>query len=381
MKIHLFINLIAVFFILQSCGKKTEETTPIRKDVTETVFASGVLEAKNTYNLTSQVDGYLVSINFNEGDIIQKGFVIAVLDNKESVINTESATALFNIAESNINPNAPLLEQAKNNIEIAKQKLEQDALQEQRYQKLWEANCIAKVDYENVLLQYKNSKINYESAIEVYKNQLQNANQQVITNKASKNINQVVQNKNQIKAVISGKVYKKYKQPGDYIKRGDVIAEIGSEDVIYAKVNIDESNIAQIKVGQKADIQLNINKNKVYKAKVSEILPSFDNTLQSFICKLYFDDPLDFKIINTQLQSNIIIETTKNALLIPRNYIDDRGFVQLKNEKIKLKVKTGFISNNWVQILDGINENTVLITDNISANKTSTSDIGAQKAK
>jgi len=381
MKIHHFINLIAVFFILQSCGKKTEETTPIRKDVTETVFASGVLEAKNTYNLTSQVDGYLVSINFNEGDIIQKGFVIAVVDNKESVINTESATALFNIAESNINPNAPLLEQAKNNIEIAKQKLEQDALQEQRYQKLWEANSIAKVDYENVLLQYKNSKINYESAIEVYKNQLQNANQQVITNKASKNINQVVQNKNQIKAVISGKVYKKYKQPGDYIKRGDVIAEIGSEDVIYAKVNIDESNIAQIKVGQKADIQLNINKNKVYKAKVSEILPSFDNTLQSFICKLYFDDPLDFKIINTQLQSNIIIETTKNALLIPRNYIDDRGFVQLKNEKIKLKVKTGFISNNWVQILDGINENTVLITDNISANKTSTSDIGAQKAK
>ena len=95
MKKHLFIHLIAVLFILQSCGKKTEETQPIRKDVTETVFASGVLEAKNTYNLTSQVDGYLVSINFNEGDIIQKGMIIAVVDNKESIINTESATALL----------------------------------------------------------------------------------------------------------------------------------------------------------------------------------------------------------------------------------------------------------------------------------------------
>ncbi len=381
MKKHLFIHLIAVLFILQSCGKKTEETQPIRKDVTETVFASGVLEAKNTYNLTSQVDGYLVSINFNEGDIIQKGMIIAVVDNKESIINTESATALLNIAESNTRPNSPLLEQAKNNIEIAKQKLEQDANQEQRYRKLWEANSIAKIDYENVLLQFKNSKTNYETALEAYKNQQQSANQQVITSKASKNINQVVQNKNQIKAIVSGKVYKKYKQQGDYVKRGDIIAEIGSEDIIYAKVNIDESNIAQIKIGQKADVQLNTNKNKVYKASVSEILPSFDNGLQSFTCKLYFDEPLDFNIINTQLQSNIIIGTIKNALVIPRNYIDDKGFVELKKEKKKVKVKTGFISNNWVQILEGINENSVLKTDNILANKITTSEIGSQKAK
>lgn len=381
MKNYLLSSALMAFLLLQSCGKKTEETTPIRKDVTESVFASGVLEAQNTYNLTSQVDGYLVSVNFNEGDVIQNGSVLAVVDNKESIINTESATALLNIAESNTKPNAPLLEQAKNNAEIAKQKLEQDAIQEQRYRKLWEANSIAKVDYENVLLQYKNSKTNYETAIEAYKNQQQSANQQVITSKASKNINQVVQNKNQIRAVVHGKVYKKYKQQGDYVKRGDVIAEIGSENVIYAKVNIDESNIAQIKLGQKADIQLNINKNKVYKATVSEILPSFDNGLQSFLCKLAFDEPLDFKIVNTQLQSNIIIGTTKNALLIPRNYIDDRGFVQLKGEKEKKKVKTGFISNNWVQILDGINENTVLITDKISANKTTTSESETQQFK
>lgn len=381
MKKHLLFFFVITSILLQSCGKKTEETTPIRKDVTESVFASGVLEAKNTYYLTSQVDGYLVSINFNEGDVVQKGFVLAVVDNKESTINTESAAALLNIAESNTKPEAPLLEQAKNNIEIAKQKMEQDAIQEQRYRKLWETNSIAKVDYENVLLQYNNSKTNYETTVEAYKNQQQTANQQVITNKASKNIYQVVQNKNQIRAVVHGKVYKKYKQQGDYVKRGDVIAEIGSEDVIYAKVNIDESYIAKIEIGQQADVQLNINKNKVYKATVSEIMPSFDNGLQSFLCKLYFNEPLDFKIVNTQLQSNIIIGTTKNALLIPRNYIDEQGYVQLKGEKEKKKVKTGFISNNWVQILDGINENTVLITDNISANKTTTSEIGTQKAK
>ena len=224
MKIKFFSTFVIGIVFLQSCGKKSEEPKPIRKDITKTVFASGILEAKNTYNLTAQADGYLVAINFNEGDIIQTGSVLAIVDNKESAINTESATALLNIAENNTKPNSPLLAQSKNNIEIAKQKLDQDALQEQRYRKLWEANSIAKVDYESALLQYKNSKSNYETAIEAYKNQLQNANQQVITNNASKKIYDVVQSKNQIRAVVNGKVYKKYKQQGDYVKRGDVIA-------------------------------------------------------------------------------------------------------------------------------------------------------------
>lgn len=381
MKRTIFLYIIMSFLILQSCGKKTEETRPSRKDVTLTVFASGVLEAQNTYNLTAQADGYLVAINFDEGDIVKTGSLLAVVDNKESGINTESAGALLKIAESNTNSNAPLLTQAKNNIKVAKQKLDQDAIQEQRYRKLWEANSIAKVEYENILLQYNNSKINYETAVEAFKNQQQSANQQLITNKASENISQVVQGKNQIRVLAGGKVYKKYKQTGDYVKRGDVIAEIGSNDIIYAKVNIDESNIAQIKYGQKADVQLNTNKSKMYKATVTEILPSFDNASQSFFCKLYFDEPLDFKIINTQLQSNIIVGTAKNALLIPRNYIDYGGFVQIKDQREKLKVKTGFISNNWVQVLEGLNENSVLVTDNISSNKTGTSEVGASMMK
>ena len=381
MKRYIFFSTVIGALFLQSCGKKTEETTPIRKDVTETVFASGILEAKNTYSLTAQVDGYLVAINFNEGDLVQPGNLLAIVDNKESNINTASAAALLKIAESNTQPNAPLLAQAKYNIEVAKQKLDQDAVQEQRYRKLLEANSIAKVDYENILLQYNNSKANYQSSLEAYKNQEQAASQQLINTNASKSVNQIVQGKNQIRAVVGGKVYKKYKEQGDYVKRGEVIAEIGSPDIIYAKVNIDESNIAQIKLGQIADIQLNTEKNKIYKATVREILPMFDNASQSFFCKLYFNEPLSFNIVNTQLQSNILVGSVKNALLIPRNYIDFGGFVQVKGQSGKTKVTTGFVSNNWVQILDGITENTALVTDNLATNKTTTSETGTTLLK
>jgi hypothetical protein len=36
------------------------------------------------------------------------------------------------------------------------------------------------------------------------------------------------------------------------------------------------------------------------------------------------------------------------------------------------------MSNEWVQVVSGIDENTVLVTDNISDNKSVTSEVGAQ---
>jgi multidrug resistance efflux pump len=369
---------IATACLLTACGKKTQETTPIRKDVIETVFASGILEAKNTYTLKAQTDGYLSAVNFEEGNIVNSGQVLAVVDNKESGFNQESAKDLFDIAQSNTQSNAPALLQAQNAINLNKQKMEQDFVQLQRYKKLWEDNSIAKIDLENSELQYKTSKTNYESSLENYKQLKQQAEQQVISNKAVKEVNTIVLGKNQIKAQKSGKIYKKYKQIGDYVTRGEAIALIGEPSEIYAKVNIDESNINRIKVGQEALVRLNTNKDKTYRGTVAEIYPAFDENTQSFICKITLNEALDFTIVNTQLQSNITVATTKNALLIPRNFVDFGGNVEIKGKKEKVKITTKFASSDWVQVLSGITDNTILITDNLADNKTVTSEVGSQ---
>jgi multidrug efflux pump subunit AcrA (membrane-fusion protein) len=367
--------LSGVFF---SCGKKTEETKPVRKDVTETVFASGILEANGTYNLTAQVDGYLRQINFNEGDLVKAGSLLAVIDNKENIFNTQSANALYEIAKSNTSPYAPALVGAQNSIKAAREKLVLDSIQLQRYARLVTDNSVAQIDYDKAALEYKTSKANYESAVANYSQLEQQAAQQLITSKAQKKITGSVEDHNQIRAIVGGKVYKKYKQVGDYVKKGDIIAQIGNTDIIYAKINIDESNIARVKVGQDAVVQLNTDKTKAYKARVGEIYPLFDEATQSFLCKLYFTDSLDFRIAGTQLESNIIVGFQRNALLIPRHFLGYGGNVSIKGKKEPVKVVTKFTSNDWVQVISGIDENTVLVTDNVKENKVSKSKAGSQ---
>lgn len=359
------IMFLAAIGLLSSCGKKIQETNPIRKDVTETVFASGNLEANQTYQLVAQSDGYLVELNFKENDIVNQGQVLAVIDNKQNEINKESANALYNIAQQNLKSDAPQMAQAKIVTDNAKQKLDFDEQQAKRFKKLWESNSISKVDYETAELKFQTSKAEYSKALENYNLNKQQAEQQLVINNAQKNANAVLLGFNEIKAIYTGKVYKRFKEKGDFVRKGDIIATIGDANLLYAKVSIDESSISQVKVGQEAVIQLNINKEKTYKGKVAEILPAFNEQTQSFICKIHFNESLDFNIINTQLQVNIITGNSKNALLIPRNYLQYGNLVTIKGEKDPSKIETKFISSEWVQVLSGLDENTTIITDKI----------------
>lgn len=356
------ISIALLLLVIASCGNKDNEVSPVYKDITETVFASGTLEPEGKYNLTSQSDGYLISLTFKEGDIVKAGDILAVVDNQPNAYNEESAQQLLSISQKNVSDNAPALKQTEINIGLAKEKVKQDEAQVTRYKSLYESNSVSKLEYENILLALETSKTNLSALQQTYELQKQQAQQQLISQTAQKNVNSFLSQNNQIKAIVGGKVYKKMKEQGDYVKKGDVIAMIGNIDDIYARLSIDESNISKIKVAQEALITLNTDKENTIKGGVTEILPAFEDATQSFICKVKFVEPLQFKISGTQLQANIVIGKKSKALVIPRSFLDYGNKVTLKGSDQPIVVKTGFISNEWVEITGGLKPEDVLVS-------------------
>jgi multidrug efflux pump subunit AcrA (membrane-fusion protein) len=355
-------SLFTLLVLLNSCSQKTAEVKPIRKNVTETVFASGVLVPDDNYNLTAQNDGYLINLNFMEGDTFKAGKVLAVIENKQNAINASSTGELLGIAQVNAAPDAPVLKQAEANLNLAQKKMAEDELQAERYKKLYDTKSVSKLEYENANLALDNSQAAYKVQQENYRAMKLQAEQQLILQKAQTDVNGVVKNQNEIRAVVGGKVYKKLKELGDYVRKGDVIAVVGDPDNLYVKLSIDESNISKIKLDQKVIIQLNTNMERNYNGKVTEIYPAFDDQTQSFYCKVRFTDPLDFKISGTQLQGNIVIRDKNNVLVIPKNYLGYGNKVNVKGKGL-ITVETGFVSTEWVEIVSGLDENSVITLD------------------
>lgn len=359
-KILLLLLLLTIITI--GCKSQKEGgVRPIRKDIDEIVFASGTLESDDRYNLTAQTEGNIISLFIEEGKFMPSGATAAIIDNPTSLINTSQAKEQLEIARYNTTDNAPMLKQMKANITAAEDRLSQDILQEQRYQKLYDQQSATKAELEKYQLNTKNSRASLQALQAQYKTLQQQNKQQYIQQKGNVDVSMANQNNNILRIINGGKIYKKLKQKGDYVRRGDVIAIIANENLLYAKLNIDENSIDKVAVGQYVGIRLNTQKNKVYSGRISEILPQFDEPSQSFIAKVHFDTLPDFTINGTQLEANILINTKKNALLIPRNYMYYGNKVQLKDHDAMTTIVPGIISTDYVEVLQGIHESDVIV--------------------
>lgn len=355
-KITLF--LITIFFI--SCGDN-KEISPIHQDIKELVFASGQLEWDDSYNLTAQTDGVLKDVNFEVGNMVTKGTTIASIDNKINNINEKTAEEQLAISNKNITSFAPALQQLEQNIQYAESKYLQDKKNAERYERLQLNNIGSKVDYENAQLVAKNSLSSLNGLKKQYANVLQQAKQQQIAARGQLESNIVLKKYNYITVTESGTVIKKLKTNGDYVRKGDIVAVIANQKKVEAVLNVDENSIDKVKLGQQVFIKLNTNKNKVLKGKISEILAAFDTQSQSFICKATFDDVIDNSLFGTQLEANILVGEKKNALLVPRNYVGFGNKVNVKGKDENVIIKTGIVSTEYVEVLDGVTKDDILL--------------------
>jgi HlyD family secretion protein len=355
---------ISLTLLLLSCGRKTNETSPVRKDITETVFATGTLEPEGRYNLTAQTEGYIRELRISEGDNLAEGGIAAIIDNPSSEYSAESAEALYRIASMNASEEGPAITQAKQNAALLRTKVQQDSVQLQRYDKLLKASSVSKLEYENARLAYENSRTAWLNAVQSLELARQQSRQQLVAQKAQRDISGVSGQYNTLRAVKAGKVYRLMKEAGDYVRRGEIIAVLGHPQRMYAKLNVDEDNIARVVPGQKVIVQVNTVKDTTFEGKITEIYPAFDEQSQSFICRADLDLPARLKISGTQLQANIIIRVNRHALVIPRAFIDFGNNVNVK-DKGRVKVKPGFISGEWVEIREGLDESSVITTDQL----------------
>lgn len=346
--------------LLFSCKNK-EEIQPINQDIKELVFASGQLEWDDSYNLTAQTDGVLQQANFEVGNIVTKGKTIGTIDNEINAINAEIAQEQIVISNQNISSTSPALLQLEQSIQFAESKYLQDKKQAERYERLNQQNIGSKVEYENAQLNAKNSLSNLNSLKKQYKVILQQAKQQQIATKGQLKNNQILKKYNSILVTESGTVIKKFKTNGDYVKKGEVIATIANQQKVEGVLNVDENSIDKVKIGQNVFVRLNTSKSIIFKGKISEILSAFDTQSQSFICKITFDKPFANSLFGTQLEANILVGEKKNALLIPRKYVGFGNKVNVKGKDENVIITTGIISTDYVEVLSGIDKNTILL--------------------
>lgn len=348
----LLVKTILSIFILQSCNSKEEKTQPINENISESVYASGIIKSKNQYQVFSTVNGLIQEIIVKEGEPVKKGDPIIWITSETSKLNRENAKLAANDAKLSANINK--LKELKITIEFNKNKVENDSMLFLRQQNLWKEKIGTQTELEQKELAYRHAVTNYQVSILRYdemQKQLNFAEQQSQNNLQ---ISNALFQDYVIKSEINGILYRVLKEKGEMVNTQSPIATIGAENEFEIELQIDEYDIAKIKPSQKILLNMDSYKGQVFEAKVKKINPIMDERSRSFTIEADFVTKPTALYPNLTTEANIIILTKEKALTIPRNYLIDETFVQMKNGE-KRKVTTGLKDYEKVEILEGLN--------------------------
>ncbi|RIW12566.1 HlyD family efflux transporter periplasmic adaptor subunit [Algoriphagus lacus] len=351
-------TLFLAAFLIFSCGKTEEEVTyPERKSLTESVYASGLVKAKDQYEAFTFASGPIQEILVDEGDTVKVGTPILQVFSDREKLGRESAQLSQSYADQSANQSR--IRDLELAISLAKSKKQNDSLLLVRQRRLWAQGIGTAVELEQRELNFQNSKTAYESALLRYGDLKREV--EFNSKSASKNlaISDVLVGEYILKSKIDGVVYSILKEKGEMVSPQTPLAIIGSAGEFLLELQVDEYDISKVEVDQRVMVNMDSFKEQVFEAKISRIYPIMDSKSKSFTVEAIFTKAPPKLFPNLTLEANILTQVKEETLVIPRNYLIQDDRVILENGDT-VQVKVGIKTYQFAEILEGITEKTAL---------------------
>lgn len=353
-----YFPLALIVLLLTACTDGQEQTQPRVEDITESVYASGVVKSRNQYQLFPTVSGIIQQVLVTEGDVVRQGDPLMVVENETARLSADNARIAA--AYASINANAEKLHELEAAIALARSKRHNDSLLLERQRRLWENKIGSQVELEQRALNFQNSLTAHQSAILRYKDLKKQLDFAARQSQNNLQISQSLAADYTIKSQTDGKVYSILKEKGEMVSPQSPVAIIGDAQAFILELQVDEYDIARIKPGQRVVLNLDSYRGQVFEATVYKINPAMNERTRAFIVEASFERMPPVLYPNLTAEANIIIQTKKKALLIPREYLVDDSHV-LNEAGEKVKVVTGLKDYRKVEILEGLGKDDIIV--------------------
>jgi RND family efflux transporter MFP subunit len=308
--------------------------------------ASGYVVAQRKAAVASKLTGRLVFLAVEEGDQVKKDQVIARLENGDALATRDQAEANVKVARFR-------LEQAKAELEDAE-------LAFNRKKELVARGYIARSEFDNAEAAYKSSK----AAVAAQQASLWAA-------EAGLKEAEVLLDYTNIRVPFDGVVLTKNADIGDIVtpigaaaNAKAAVVTIADMDSLMVEVDVSESNIGQVTLGQPCEIQLDALPDYRFRGQVHMIVPTADRTKASVMVKVAFRDR-DPRILPEMsakvafLSREVAPSEERPMRTVPSSAVLERDgrhvvFVDKGDAAVKTLVRVGRQLDDMTEILEGL---------------------------
>ena len=285
-----------------------------RQGLTEQQLVTGSIEAFSTVRIHNQESGRIKSLPFYPGDKVDKGQLIAVLDDAILIREFEKARAQHR--------------QAKLDLKRLKRLIPRKLASEE---------------------------------------QLARAQTQVEEAGAEENLVKTRLSYSKINAPMTGIITERLQETGDVVPLHSHILTLADVSRLKITLSLSELSISQLKENMAVAIRVDALGDEKFDGKILRIHPTIDNISRQGTIEIIFDN-IPQGALPGQLCRIEINTTTAPRLVVPIAAIrnDSIGeYVFMINQENKteiVRINTGIQINNWVEILSGLKLDEKVVT-------------------
>lgn len=311
-------------------------------NIPDVVEAVGTLRAAQTSQLAAQMMGNIVEIRVHEGDRIQRGQVLAVIDDAQPRAALDRATAADVAAQQEITA-------SDSDFTLAEATFK-------RYQTLYEKKSVSPQEFDEVRARYQAAQARREMA-RAGQAQAKAALQQART----------ALGYTHILAPFDGVVTEKKADVGTLASPGMPIFTVEDLRRYRLEATVNETDLRYVRMGQQVPVVIDALGDKELKGPVVEIVPAADPASRSFLVKI--EVPSEPALRSGLFGRSQFTRGVRSALIIPRTAVVERGqlqgvYVLDQNQIAGLRYITlGKPSAGQVEVLAGLQAGEMLIAN------------------
>jgi HlyD family secretion protein len=236
------------------------------RDLEAIVSASGKIQPKRLVNISADTPGRVVNLAVNEGDRVKQGQFLLQIDPRSLRSRVDSGTASLQAAQM-------VLDQMHQATATARAQLEQTQLVLKRQQDLWARELTTREALDKATNDVKVA----QSALQEREHAAEAQASRIQQERAGLDSARYDLSKVRIESPIDGIVTRRNIQEGETAvvgtmnNAGTVLLTLADMSVIQAEVEVDETNIPSVQIGQKAKVTIDAIPDKSFAGHVTEI--------------------------------------------------------------------------------------------------------------